>query len=730
MRAARALAAAVALAALTWAAATAAAGEVPRTILALYNSKVEGGLRFAAVHRLAAMPLNWLGLRVVYHDVLQPLPELAGDPAMRGVLTWFVEPGLPDPPGFIAWAERAIAAGKRWVVMGDLGVTTDLSGTPTDPERVEDYLAAIGLSYAGDWSPVTHDTAVIAIDREMVEFERGLDLLTPFELYRASGPGARAFLTVRRADGAVSDLVTATRAGGFVAAGYTHFRDPNSPATQWHLNPFAFFRLAFATDDLPKPDVTTLSGRRLYYSHIDGDGWINRTLVPRYAKQRLYASEVVLREAIAPFPDLPVTVAPIAADLDPDWVGTEESREVARKIMALPQVEPASHTYSHPFDWDFFADYTPEKEKPFEAVYRAHRAGKFAGVSEGEAGADDHSQPYATPRAFAVRPFDVEMETAGAARYIAQFLPPGKSVALIQWSGNTSPWEGFIAASRRAGLRNINGGDSRYDADFPSVSTVAPVGRVVGRELQIYASNSNENTYTDLWTARYFGFRDVRETFRNTESPRRLKPINIYYHMYSGERLAALRALLDTIADARRQEIAPVTASEYAAIGEGFFTTRLIALGPLAWRVEDRGSLATLRFDDAAARVDWARSTGVIGQRRHQGALYVALDPAVAAPEVALRRDAEDGAEAIHLHQSRWSWRGLERHADGFAATARGWGEGAAEWRGLPPGRYLASAGDPPYWQAETEVSADGRLSLTLPATIGAEVPVKVTRQP
>ncbi len=40
----------------------------------------------------------------------------------------------------------------------------------------------------------------------------------------------------------------------------------------------------------PVPDVTTHSGRRMYYSHIDGDGWRNVTLVKPYKKDKAYSS--------------------------------------------------------------------------------------------------------------------------------------------------------------------------------------------------------------------------------------------------------------------------------------------------------------------------------------------------------------------------------------------------------------------------------------------------------
>jgi hypothetical protein len=95
--------------------------------------------------------------------------------------------------------------------------------------------------------------------------------------------------------------------GGYAARGFKHFASYSRNQLPWYLNPFEFFRLAFATDEVPKPDRNTIAGRRIYYSHIDGDGWRNQTEA-RYRAERIPAAEVILRDAIRLFPDLPVTV--------------------------------------------------------------------------------------------------------------------------------------------------------------------------------------------------------------------------------------------------------------------------------------------------------------------------------------------------------------------------------------------------------------------------------------
>src|SRR5262249_8557513 len=149
-----------------------------------------------------------------------------------------------------------------------------------------------------------------------------------------------------------------------------HSYSEDTQRKQWIIDPFRFFRLAFATDDLPKPDTTTIVGRRIYYSQIDGDGWLNVTTIeerdPGTGTRRHRRSiDLLIDRAIIPYPDLPVTVAPIAADLDPAWCGDDEAQAAARRAFALQQVEVGSHTYSHPLDWGFFENAPPEKERPF-----------------------------------------------------------------------------------------------------------------------------------------------------------------------------------------------------------------------------------------------------------------------------------------------------------------------------------------------------------------------------
>ncbi|MBM3757556.1 MAG: hypothetical protein FJW38_26690 [Acidobacteria bacterium] len=649
---------------------------VPRVVIGLWDSTVSESTERTVIHRMAELPLNHLGFVVDYVDVNGPLPDLSQRGEVRGIVSWLPEDRMRDPTGYVAWIERSAALGKRFVLIGDAGISFDRKGNKMPDSLLHRLRRVLGVAQSGDWSQITYDTKITE-KSEIIGFERPLGpVLPPFEMMRAVVPGAKVHLTVRR--NGDSQLVATTPRGGWIASGYSHYSD-SAHNVQWLVDPFVFFRLALAAGDLPTPDTTTLYGRRIYYSHVDGDGWLNLAEIPEYRKQRANAAEVFLREIVDGYPDLPVTLGPVVAEIDPGWVGTPASREQARKILERPWVEVGTHTYTHPLDWGFFARYDRNAEKKYSNI---------------EAAAGSES-PYAVPRSYTDRPFDIKHEVHGSIAYIQALLPKGKRVEVLQWSGNTEPFPNAISEARRAGVRNINGGDSRFDGEFPSVAWVSPIGILRGDERQIYSSNSNENTYTDLWTRRHFAFQYLQRTVTATDGARRLKPFNVYYHLYSCEKSPGLRAVKQNLDLARRSAIVPITTSQYAAVGDGFYSTRLIELGPRRWRVENRDGLGTLRFDLAGElAVDFAKSSGVIGMQRHGSDVYVALDPAEPYPIVSMMAGSGFPAASIpYVIESRWRiWR-LRHATGGWDAVLQGFGVAEMVWRMPRAGRYRFAIG-------------------------------------
>jgi hypothetical protein len=713
--------------------------EVHRLIVALYDGKEIKNPEFTRVHSIATMPLNHLGLIVRQYDVRKGLPP---DDVLKkafGVFTWFLSPAFKDPGPYLRWANKQIDAGKRFVMFGHPGVERSQLHSTLDRRQFDLLMRRIGVNWEDGWVGLTYDTRIVRVDRRLYEFERKLPLILPgYPLITPSSAKVRSLLVVTdKSSGRTSHLAVIGEKGGFVAPDYAVFlneRDGESRRA-WYVNPFEFFRLAFKTEDLPKPDTTTMSGRRIYYSHIDGDAWHNISSVEAYIGKHVPSAQVAYEQVFKVYSDLPVTVGAVTGDIDPDWYGGKAAIKLARKIYALPNIEAGTHTHSHPFAWEFFHKLPPSAEIPYLKLYPV-RPGKTLAQSvwDPKAVSGSHifakakikpkanapykldTHYYSRPRAYAVKKFDLKDELIGSIQYLEKnILPPGKKVMVVQWSGDTDPWAAAVAMTRRAGVRNINGGDPRMDGNFKSYAWVSALARRVGNQWQVYSSGANENIYTHEWSEHYAAWRGVIDTFRNTESPIRIKPINTYYHFYTYERSDAFNALKIVLDWVRKQKIAPITTSRFASMVDGFLSARFIRLGKDRWRIEDRDGIETIRFDKATLKaVDFARSTGVIGQRWHQGSLYVALDDNVKAPVIAIR-EIDDAArrkqaDRPYLIDARWSVRGLAWTDKAFRFRARGFGDGDFRWRVRAPGMYRIVA-----------TTADGD-SETLTAKTGTNV--------
>lgn len=686
-----------------------ATGRVPRTVLALYDGAQVPSSRFTLIHRTAEMPLNHLGLVVRYHDIQQGLPAVENLPDVRGVLTWFGGDSMRDPGRYLQWLQQVLASGRRVVMIHHLGFLDDPRGTPTPLAEINRTLGMIGLRFEPGLMTTTYGARYEVANRDVFGFERPLPVVVPpYARLRAAAPDAKVLLRVASEGrlSTTSDLAVVSPRGGWIADGFALFVDNEDDYRQWLVNPFEFFRQALGTDDLPKPDTTTLSGRRMFYSHIDGDGWRNVTLVEPYRTRHVISARVILEQVIRKFPDLPVTVGPIAGDLDPKWHGTPDSLAAARETFLEPQVEAGIHTYSHPLVWGSFA---PGAER------------------------DKDREPEASARSYHVRPFSLTTEIDQAVAFVDGLLPRGRHVSLVQWSGDTLAFEEAIAHVRMRQLPNINGGDSRFDPDFPSASWVAAIGTGTGHERQIYSSNSNENTYTHNWRDRFFAFGYLPTTIRNTGSPRRLKPFNVYYHTFSGERLSSLNAVVANLTYARSLSLTPVEASRFSRIADGFYAAAFDRTGPRTWTVSDRGALQTIRFDRSQEGVDFSRSTGVIGQRHEQGSLYVALDETVPTAVVALKSigaaESEPLEREAYLIDARWRVFELVRERRSIRYRTEGYGAGEFTWK-WPFGtrahvRWTSESGQA--GDLDIDVDKTGQLIIRLPQMTRERVTVVVT---
>lgn len=589
-------------------------------ILGLYDSSEEfnRGEDSNLIHNNAEMVLNHLGMKVRYYDVMKGPPPKEVTENVRGILTWFQDDKMARSSNYCDWLVGQIDAGKKVAILNNLGAFEDKdSMTKIDDEQANQVFNRLGLEYRGNWTDNPFVIELVRKDPGMVEFERTLDdELGLYEQIVPLGRENRSYLELRRKDmaGSESQMVVVTPQGGYVSEDYDVSIDYVTGRAEWRIDPFRFFEEAFALKNRPRFDTTTLFGRRIFYSHIDGDGIRN---VCEMDNQRL-AGEVI-RDEILKVYDLPVTASFITAEIDPDCLGSQKMAELARSILEIEHAEAGVHGFTHPLDWHrkitamVVKGYSkPLLEEPDILSESAYGKGAYVTV--------DYEN-------------FLDREIREAVNYVNEnLLSGGKQVKIYQWTGNCRPPADAIEKVNALGIKNINGGDSRFDRACPSYSRVAPLKREVGGAIQFFTSNANENIYTEGWNMPFDRFAQVIETFQQTErptlvhsGPRRVSPMNVYYHFFIGEKAAGLESLRRVYDYALTQEIIPIYASEYVSVVEGFLRSVAEARRDGGWEFSNYGDCRTVRFDNVSIFPDFTRSEGILGFRTWGNSIYIHL---------------------------------------------------------------------------------------------------------
>lgn len=544
---------------------------IPRRIAIIYDSSEAAALHYRSPHRFIEMPLNYYGYVAEYFDVRQPLPQL--DPGRyAGVVTWFSGdmPGALHAP-YRRWLQDTMAAGLRIAMFDTPGFSGDAA-----------FARASGMARSA--APV----GKLSLERRHEAI--GFEIEPPMDRRRVigariQGAAGESWARLRDEKGQVFDAVAIMPWGGFALGNFAVVEMSVSlEIARWVVDPFRFLKAALALPDLPMPETSSDAGRRMLFAHIDGDGFPSRGEFPGSP----YAAQVMVDEVIARYP-IPHALSVIEAEVAPDGLYPKDSAAlevIARRGFALPHVEIATHTYSHPFKW--------------------------RKVEAGDAGANDEGDYHLDVPGYVP---SLAREIDGSARYIRQRLaPPGKPVSILLWSGDAAPSSAALEAAAGAGLLNMNGGNTRATAVNPTLTEVSPLGARLGRYFQVYAPIMNENVYTNLWRGPFYGFRRVVETFRMTGEPRRIKPINIYYHTYAASKPASLRALREAYDWAMAQATRPVFPSEFIRIATDFndvVVARSLADGH--YLVRGLGALRSMRVPPALGLPRMGKSEGLAG---------------------------------------------------------------------------------------------------------------------
>jgi hypothetical protein len=312
---------------------------VKREILALYDGAQESDPDSTRIHRFAEMPLNHLGFILRFQDIRAKLPEPAEIERYRGVLTWFAG-SVSHSDAYLAWASRVSRMNVRFVILGDVGIAINSANLPT----VNQLMALAGVRFVGEYVTLTLGTRVAQEDHSLVEFECRLGPVLPdYPVITARGSATHVGLMLETpsTDGRrKSILVSIGEKGGYAALNYEfcHQRPPLYQG-QWLINPFSFFRAAFASGDAPIPDTTTASGARLYFSTLESEGWNRSSKIEGFRDASATAGEVVFHELIEPFRDLPATVNLGAKEAAKSERRNTQSQTVLEQLLATPNID-------------------------------------------------------------------------------------------------------------------------------------------------------------------------------------------------------------------------------------------------------------------------------------------------------------------------------------------------------------------------------------------------------
>ncbi len=584
---------------------------LPRKVLFVYAARQGNELNLQTGHQVLETPLNYLGYTAEYARVDEPLPPPPLNGRYAAIVSWLSGEEARGTE-FPQWIKTQLEHGMRYVALEGFGFTPD-------PQ----FLELMGLEAVNGSGKAE---VRIAHREPIVGFEH--EPLIPAGAYGGyrvpADSGGAPILRFAAGEDYAADAAAWTRAGGFVFAPNALVEVPGASYSRWVVQPVEFLRRALAMPEMPVPDVTTENGRRLMLVHIDGDGFPSRAELPGTP----LAGEALRREVLEKY-RVPTTMSVIQGEISPRGLFKSLAPVMeaeARKIFALPYVELASHSLSHPFFWKRLVDgERPEKPGTMNLALPGYE-------------------------------FDLRAEIPGSIEYINQTLAPaGKRAQLMLWTGDCIPPEAALKVAYDSGLLNMNGGDTVITRSRNSWTLIAPLGVRKGQYFQVYAPNQNENVYTNEWTGPFYGFERVIETFELTESPYRFKPINIYYHTYAVTKQASLRALHKIYQWALSQQVMNVYSTEYVRKVLDF--NRAVVARDWSndgWRIRAAGDLRTLRLPAQGPRPDLVRSRNVAGAVDGPSARYVHLS----GDDVFLKLGAAQELPALHSANGRlieWS---------------------------------------------------------------------------
>jgi len=549
---------------------------VKREILTLINEEQRDRTLLAA-HRLGAIIFESLGYKQHLLDLnTQPLPSLASLQKYAGIVIWF-NIAIENSLELGKWLNKASKIGIKIAFINNFGFI---------PSSILQKFQLTMKSKKVFRKQILYQDTMIGYEIQPPIQKRGTTVTINTDNFSP-------LLVYKNTDFSTSTEAALMPWGGFIRYDASILTISNNEL--WVINPFEFFKQALRLKTLPIPDPTTQNGNRLFFTHVDGDGMVNKV----EGEKDKISGEQLYDEILTKY-HIPHSISVIGCEIDlqyplfPQYA--KRAREAAKKIFALPNVEPATHTFTHTFFWEKIKD-------------------------------DNLSEEYRLkPKGYN---FSLKHELLYPLKDIQEHLLPQKSTKKAQtvfWSGNCSPRLNALDFVYKHHILNINGGDTTITKTEPWLSQIAPFGLQRGEYYQIYTGEQNENIYTHDWLGPFWGFKRVLETYELTNKPNRYKPIDIYYHIYSASKEASLKALKYVFDHVLKQkDIFPIYTSEYIPKVQDMYDVSMANEGD-EWFIAGMKDLKNLRLEGKKHFVDFQKSPTTIGITKFLTHHYISLD--------------------------------------------------------------------------------------------------------
>ncbi|MDF1878385.1 endo alpha-1,4 polygalactosaminidase [Sulfurimonas sp. SAG-AH-194-C20] len=512
---------------------------------------------------------EYMGYMQHFHDINKGLPKVEKMLHYKGVVIW-LQQYYKHPSKMMTWITKLKDKGIKVVFVGNFGVL------PTNK-----FLEPLGIKV----DKVTlRKEKIINVD-PMMGYE--IDPSMSLSSINITPKNAKPLLRYRMVDRTESTLAALTSWGGY-AVGEACINSIGED-NLWVVNPFEFFKKALRLKSLLVPDTTTQNGKRLLFSHIDGDGIMNKV----EGDHGYYSGDVILNKILKVY-KVPHSVSLIGAEISSDGLYKKESAElmsIAKEMYSLNNVEPATHTYTHPFFWKKI------KDDKLDEKYRLK------------------------PKGYS---FSLQNELSGSLNFLRTKLQPKREAKSVFWSGDCMPQNNALEYVYKNNILNINGGDTTITDLRPWLSAIAPMGLKRDEYVQVFTGAQNENVYTNNWLGPYWGFKRVVQTFELTNEPLRLKPIDIYYHIYSGSKQASLKALEYVFDWAIQEDVMPIYTSEYIPKVMDYYDVSIANEGK-KWLLSGLNDLKTLRVTNDMLDINLEESPHVLGVKKEQEITYISL---------------------------------------------------------------------------------------------------------